>query len=686
MKALYVSRTGSVLAALASCALFFACSQGATEEPTTPAPDPMHRSEAAEAPASEVVLPPPEPPDQVSTACAAYDKQLAEAFVPYIEAFSNLGVELSPDGKQLLFLSDRGGGSFQLYIAPVKGAMAEPTPIAPSKDRVRAALFTPEGSHVMFLRDSDNDENYQIYRAKADGSDVTNLTNDPGRFHTPPFTTPSSDTLYFFRGVHTSTTYELVALPVKGGSLRPVTSFEGFHFLSDISPDGAKALAVNFISLSESRLLSIDLSNGEHEVIAPTKGAKAHASYGVYSADGESVYVVTDEGQERAYLKHINVETGESKASYASKEAAEINDVVVSKRGALAVGLDRGSHQLVEILDAKTLKRRAKVKLPLGRVSLGRRFSTDGKTIVATASTPTTPNDIYRVDTRGKASILRPEKREGLDGLGKVKASVERVDTFDDFDVPINVYRPVIQKAGERQPVVVVVHGGPAGSSSIRWNPINAYFISRGFTVVEPNVRGSTGFGKAFEQADNGRKRMDALRDLDAVNGWIREQSWADPERLVVFGGSYGGYMTYMALGHQPEKWRAGIGLVGVVNLKTFLNTTTGAIRMAFRDEFGRLEEEGDFLDSISPIQVIDQFKAPLFVYQGQNDPRVPRSEQDQLVRALRKRGLTVEYMVAPDEGHSLSHRPNKLEFVGRTNRFLDLVLERPGVPEGCTL
>jgi dipeptidyl aminopeptidase/acylaminoacyl peptidase len=179
---------------------------------------------------------------------------------------------------------------------------------------------------------------------------------------------------------------------------------------------------------------------------------------------------------------------------------------------------------------------------------------------------------------------------------------------------------------------------------------------------------------------------MDALRDLDAVNGWIREQSWANPDQLIVFGGSYGGYMTYMALGHQPEKWRAGIGLVGVVNLKTFLNTTTGAIRLAFRDEFGRLEEEGDFLDSISPIQVIDRFKAPLFVYQGQNDPRVPRSEQDQLVRALRKRGLNVEYMIADDEGHSLSHRHNKLEFVGRTHRFLDLVLEREGVPEGCEL
>jgi dipeptidyl aminopeptidase/acylaminoacyl peptidase len=177
---------------------------------------------------------------------------------------------------------------------------------------------------------------------------------------------------------------------------------------------------------------------------------------------------------------------------------------------------------------------------------------------------------------------------------------------------------------------------------------------------------------------------MDAVRDVQAVNQWLRQQPWADPDRLVIFGGSYGGYMTYMALGHQPTLWRAGIGLVGVVNLITFLKNTSGAIRLAFREEFGQLETDGPFLKEVSPIAAVKQMRAPLFVYQGENDPRVPRTEQDQLVLALRKRHVSVEYLVAADEGHSLSQRHNKLAFVSRATRFLEQHLGLPGPPEGC--
>ncbi len=197
-------------------------------------------------------------------------------------------------------------------------------------------------------------------------------------------------------------------------------------------------------------------------------------------------------------------------------------------------------------------------------------------------------------------------------------------------------------------------------------------------------MRGSTGFGKAYERADNGHLRMNAVRDLEAVNRWIRQQNWADPERLVVLGRSYGGYMTYMALGHQPELWAAGVGLVGIVNLRTLLQTSTGFLRPIGEKEFGDPETQGEFLDSISPISVVAQMKAPVFVYQGQHDPRVPRDEQDQLVASLRARGRIVEYMVAPDEGHSLDQRHNKLEFMRRSLRFLEQHLGLPGPSPEC--
>jgi len=324
------------------------------------------------------------------------------------------------------------------------------------------------------------------------------------------------------------------------------------------------------------------------------------------------------------------------------------------------------------------------VKLPRGGINLGR-FTANSKGLVVTLSTPSNPADVYLVDTKsGRAKPLRKEKREGLRKLAQINSSVEKLDTFDQLKVPVNIHLPKKLPRNKKLPVIVSIHGGPAASSTIRWNPFVSFWISRGFAVVEPNVRGSTGFGKQYEKADNGRKRMDALKDLAAVNKWIHEQPWADTERLVVFGGSYGGYMTFMALGHQPESWNAGIGAVGIVNMLTFLKNTSGRLRELAQKEFGDLKKDKKFLKKISPLAVVKKIKAPLFIYQGLNDPRVPRSEQDQLVRSLRKQGVRVEYMIAEDEGHSIAQRHNKLEFVSRSIRFLEENLDLPGPSEAC--
>ncbi len=185
-------------------------------------------------------------------------------------------------------------------------------------------------------------------------------------------------------------------------------------------------------------------------------------------------------------------------------------------------------------------------------------------------------------------------------------------------------------------------------------------------------MRGSGGFGRAFEAADNGPKRLDAFRDVETTARWVAAQPWADPDRLVVYGGSYGGYTVLMALEKWPEIWRAGVDLVGVANMTTFLQSTSGIIREIFKVEFGDLEKDAAFLKTISPIEQIDKIVDPLFVYAGANDPRVPRTESDQVVRALRARGVPVEYMVAENEGHSLDRRENAIEFFSRVGVFLE--------------
>jgi len=171
--------------------------------------------------------------------------------------------------------------------------------------------------------------------------------------------------------------------------------------------------------------------------------------------------------------------------------------------------------------------------------------------------------------------------------------------------------------------------------------------------------------------ADNREKRANVLKDMETINAWVKAQPWCDANRVIVFGGSYGGYVTLMALTRQPTLWRAGVDLFGVVNLKTFLRSTDQMIRTVFVDEFGDLEKDAALLDEFSPSRDFDKIVAPLFVYAGQNDPRVPRSESDQVVLALRQRNVPVEYMVAPNEGHSIDRRANKIELMTRVVRFL---------------
>ena len=231
-------------------------------------------------------------------------------------------------------------------------------------------------------------------------------------------------------------------------------------------------------------------------------------------------------------------------------------------------------------------------------------------------------------------------------------------------------------------PVIVSYHGGPAGSSRIRWSALSAFFLAQGYAWVEPNVRGSTGFGRAYEEADNGPKRLEAFKDIETTGRWVASQPWADPRRVVVFGGSYGGYTVLIGLTRMPDLWRAGVDLFGVANVRTTLTTTMGLIREVFVLEFGDADKDAPFLESISPLNDVDKIVAPLFVYAGANDPRVPRSESDMIVRALREHRVPVEYMVAENEGHSLAHKENVVQFLARSGHFLEQHLGPPAAPK----
>jgi dipeptidyl aminopeptidase/acylaminoacyl peptidase len=611
-------------------------------------------------------------PDVTTGADAARTAELARKVTPLVDAFTNSEAILSPDGKQVIFVSNRDGLP-QLYVADAARPDSPARRLVQGTERMMIEDITPDGKSLLYLSDKGADENWAIWKVGLDGSAPVNLTPGEPMQRDGAFVPDlAPDTIYFSGRRMSEAASAVYALPSSGGEARVIHREDKPGFLTDVSHDGKQALFLRYPTASENYLLHVELSSGKTRVLYPQSG-KVSIAGGQFSPDGKTVYVATDGGGEQAWLLAFDVASGKELARFVEKNpsTARINAIRVAKTGDLiAFSLDAGNRNELRLLDARTLKPRVAITMPLGQGGV-QDFSEDGRRLTAVWSTPTTPTDAWVIDTRtGKVAPLRNEPRPSLQEVPAIEASITQIRAHDGLALPINVYLPK-QRSG-KLPVIVSYHGGPAGNSKIKWSPGIAFFVSQGYAWVEPNVRGSSGFGRAFEEADNGPQRLEAFKDIEATGRWAASQPWADPSRVIIYGGSYGGYTVLVGLTRMPDLWRAGVNLFGVANMKTFMATTSGFIREIFLLEFGDPDKDAAFMQSISPLEDVGRIVDPLFVYAGANDPRVPRGESDQIVRALRERRVPVEYMVAENEGHSLARRENQIELMSRVARFLE--------------
>jgi dipeptidyl aminopeptidase/acylaminoacyl peptidase len=605
--------------------------------------------------------------------------ELANRVKALVDAFADSQPVMTRDGKRVVFISNRDGLP-QVYIADIDRPEAPPKRVVTTTERIDNPSPLPDGKSLIFRSDHGADENWSVFTCGLDGSGLTERT--PGaRMQRGVAFVPDGAPQTAFYDVRlpsspASSIYSLALAP--GSKEQKIYEDKLPGALADVARDGKEALWVRFPSASDMSLLLVDVAKGTGRVIYPPEGGpKVSIGNASFSADGRRVFVGTDAGGEQGVVLALDG-SGKELARHTETwfPGADVESLVASKKGdRVGLSLGAGNRTEVRILDAATLKPAAEVTLPLGLGSAGF-FSEDGKLLTATWSTPDSPGSIYAIDVAtGKVRPLRTESRPTLQGLPRVEASIVEISAFDGRKLPTNVYLPAGGN-GQKRPVIVIYHGGPADSSKIRWSATVRLFTSLGYAVVEPNVRGSSGFGRFFEMADNGPKRLDAFKDVETTARWAASQPWSDKERMVVLGGSYGGYTVLIALERWPDIWKAGVDLFGVANMATFLQSTSGVIREVFKVEFGDLEKDAAFLKTISPIEEVDRIRDPLFVYAGANDPRVPRSESDQIVQALRARKIPVEYMVAENEGHSLARKENQVEFLSRSAVFLETQLK----------
>lgn len=638
----------------------------------TPPPPPIATTRPPAATATPAVVADANPTERTPEQKARDDARapLANAIM---DAYTNAQPRFSPDRKKVLFSSHRDGNR-EFYLADVASPSAPPLLVTHGSERAADATFTRDGKSILFLRDTGADENFRIYQVGLDGKNETCLTPGAVMHRDSPFEGRRNKGIIVYSQRQVKAPTSDVVVQKIGGEPKVVYTDPGPSFVNDLTQDGKHALLLRMNSLSDMVLFDVDLASGKARRVYPAEGKHVAIHDASYSIDGKRIFVASDDGGEGLYA--IDAATGAVQQQYAQSDppTAAVDNVTVSPRGdRIAVAIQMGDHSEARIFDAKTLKVTAKVDAPLGAVSTAM-FSEDGAKIAATITTPDRPTDVYSVDAKtGAVEPLRKDARPGLDKLEPIDTSIEKVTAFDGLTIPVIAYLPKgARSAGKRLPVLVEFHGGPASSSQVSWDTFARFYTALGYAFLEPNVRGSTGYGRAYEMADNREKRADWLKDLETVNAWTKAQPWADPNRVVVMGGSYGGYTVLMALTRQPSLWRAGVDYVGVANLFTFLQSTDQTIRSIFVEEFGDLDKDKDLLAKFSPLAQIDKIVAPLYVYAGQNDPRVPRSESDQVVQGLRARGVPVEYQVAANEGHSLDHKENRVEFFTRVARFLE--------------
>ncbi len=644
-------------------------------------PPPPSASSSVTAVTSATVAPPVVEPDVPQGNDAKRDAELLTDAGGLFDAFWDQSPRRTPDGKRVVFKSNRDGIP-QLYVANIGDAGKQAaTRLVTLTERVGTFDVTPEGDAVVFASDKGADENWSFFKVSLDGKDLTELT--PGtklNRDQPFFPRQAKGTMVYSARASSEKEIKVFVQPIAATTApKLVYSEKSTSFVVDVSADGKRAILLTLASLSDSKLTMLDLETGKTTPIYPAAGKTEYVGDARFSADGSRIQLATDGGGEEAIVLSLDATSFAEKARYVEKKpaTARILELAVGGPGGkgafVGAMVDAGNHMELRLLDASTLAPTKSVTLPLGAGG-GLAMSDDGKHVTLHWSTPESPSQIYDVDAGGKATLLRKESFPGLGKLAKVKASITEVASFDGQKIPVNLYLPEPLPKGKKLPTVVVVHGGPASSYEVRWSVLNRFFLAHGFAIVEPNVRGSTGFGRKYEQADDGPKRMDAVKDVEEIGKWAAKQPWADESKLVILGGSYGGYMTLMGVTNHPKLWKAGVDLFGIYSWRTFMTTTSGVIRDIFQKEIGP-ESDGAFLDSISPSAKIDQVVAPLFVYAGQNDPRVPRSESDAIVQNLRARKIPVEYMVAANEGHSLDRKESITTFLARSLRFLEAKL-----------
>jgi dipeptidyl aminopeptidase/acylaminoacyl peptidase len=533
-----------------------------------------------------------------------------------------------------------------------------------------------------FLKDVGGNENSQVYYYDLATRATRQISTGQG-VNGGLVWSHDGRRLAFHSTARDGVSYDLM-IAEPAASQPPRLVFNGFQknwSVADWSPDDTKLLIRNFVSATESHLYVMDLASA---ALSPVSEGPGTASVGdaAFSADGRSVYLITNRDSEFEQLRRVDLASGavELLTAHIPWDIDSFDRSDDGRYLAWVANVD-GVSKLTVINTASQTENLP--PLPKGRI--GRiAFDRTGRRLAFSLESPQTPRDTFVLEVERNAVVRYTQSEAGpINVLEFVPAELLRYPTFDREhgkfrEVPAFVFKP---SAPGPHPVLVDIHGGPEAQAVPQWNPFTQFLVREmGFVVITPNVRGSSGYGRTYLELDNGEDREDSVKDIGALLVWIGTQRDLDAKNVFVSGGSYGGYMSLATLVNFGDRLRGGIDVVGISNFVTFLESTSAYRRDRRRPEYGdeRLPKMRAYLQRISPLTNAARISKPLLVVQGLNDPRVPATESQQMVAKIRARGGEVWYLAAKDEGHGFRKKTNRDFYQKAIVTFLEKQRARP--------
>ncbi len=608
--------------------------------------------------AQEATIAPPENivADGVPNVAAA----MGETAGRYSENRSAFPADWNPQRREMI-IGTRFANTYQAHLVKMPGGARQQLTFYP--EPVYGGSFHPKGGdYMVFAKDVGGGEWYQFFRYDFSSGESTLLTDGKSR-NTSAQWSNGGDWIAYVSSRRNGEDLDLWAMnpadrktdhlviQLKGGGWEP----------QDWSPDDKKILLVEGISVNETYLWTVDPATGEKKELTPRKTNEQVAySNARFSKDGKGVYFTSDKDSEFQRLMYMDLESKQTKVLTANIPW-DLDEFALSQDGKrIAFVSNEEGLSALHLLDTSTKKELPVPKLPVGLVS-GLIWHRNGRDLAFGISSASSPGDVYSLDvTTGKL-----ERWTISETAVKTDAFPEpelvRWKSFDGRMISGFLYRPPAKFTGKR-PVLIEIHGGPEGQSRPDFlGRYNYYLNELGIAVILPNVRGSTGYGKAFTKLDNGFLREGTYKDINALLDWIGTRPDMDSGRVAVTGGSYGGHMTLAVSTFYSGRIRCSIDVVGPSNLVTFLEHTEAYRRDLRRVEYGdeRDPKMREFLERIAPMNNVEKIKKPMMVVAGKNDPRVPVTESDQIVAALKKQGTPVWYVMARDEGHGFQKKAN---------------------------